>query len=221
MPMAAAPRDPERTQSRLLKAAQTEFAAHGYAGARVARIAKRAGANQRMVYHYFGNKQGLYEAVFLHLDQDMMRRLGPVLDEIGKEPVGATAEAVRRFFDLIRQHPEYSRLTVADLLVRKTPLAYEYTERDPGFSMLDRLQPLIRRGQAEGLLSDRIDVLLAVIVVLIFCLTYPLIINRMGPFYDILGVPAAERDAFTREQVVNLLLFGIAGPKARARRAKP
>jgi len=151
-----ATRDPERTQARLLKAAQAEFATHGYAGARVARIAKRAGANQRMVYHYFGNKQGLYEAVFLHLDQDMMRRLTPVLEQIGKEPLGATAEAVRRFFDLIRQHPEYSRLTVADLLTRKTPLGYEFTERDPGFGMLNRLQPLIQQGRAEGQLTDRV-----------------------------------------------------------------
>ena len=210
-----ATRDPERTQARLLQAATAEFAAHGYAGARIARIAKRAGANQRMVYHYFGNKAGLYEAVFLHLDEDMMRRLAPVLGQIGKEPLAALSEAVRRFFDLMRQHPEYSRLTVADMLTRKGPLPYEFTERDPGFGMLAQLRPLIQQGRAQGQLSDRIDVVFAAVAVMMFCLTYPLVTNRLGPFYDILGVPAAGRDAFAREQIVNLLLFGIAGPKAK------
>ncbi len=216
-----ATRDPERTQARLLKAASAEFAAHGYAGARVARIAKRAGANQRMVYHYFGNKEGLYEAVFLRLDQDMMRRLTPLLGQIGQEPLAALADAVRQFFDLLLQHPEYSRLTISDVLTRKRQLAYEFTERDPGFQMLDRIRPLIQQGRADGQLTDRIDILFAVIAVMMFCLTYPLVTNRLGPFYDVLGVPATDRDTFTREQLVNLLLFGIAGPKARTRRTEP
>ncbi len=210
-----ATRDPERTQARLLQAATAEFAAHGYAGARIARIAKRAGANQRMVYHYFGNKAGLYEAVFIHLDEDMMRRLAPVLGQLGKEPLAALGEAVRQFFDLMRRHPEYSRLTVADMLTRKGPLPYEFTERDPGLQMLTQLRPLIEQGRAQGQLTDRTDVLLAAVAVMMFCLIYPLVTNRLGPFYDVLGVPAADRDAFAREQLVNLLLFGIAGPKAK------
>lgn len=210
-----ATRDPERTRRRLLQAALSEFAAHGYAGGRVARIAKRAGANQRMVYHYFGSKEGLYEAVFMHLDEKMLRLVSPLLDRLGKEPLSGLAEALRGFFDLLRQHPEYSRLTVADTLARTRPLPYEFTARDPGFQLLTRMQPLIEQGRAEGQLSDRTDVLLGVIVVLMFALMYPLLANRMGPFFDALGVPPPDRDAFAREQAVNLMLFGIAGPKAK------
>jgi TetR/AcrR family transcriptional regulator len=61
----AAPRDPERTRRRILIAAEREFAAKGLAGARVDAIAQRAGVNKRMLYHYFGNKEGLYRAVLL------------------------------------------------------------------------------------------------------------------------------------------------------------
>lgn len=44
-------------------AAAVEFAGRGYAGARVDRLAATARVNKRMLYHYFGDKQGLYRAV--------------------------------------------------------------------------------------------------------------------------------------------------------------
>lgn len=58
-----ADRDPERARRRILEAAAGEFAARGFAGARVDRIAADAGLNKRMLYHYFGDKRGLHEAV--------------------------------------------------------------------------------------------------------------------------------------------------------------
>jgi len=59
-------RDPARSQERILAAAQAEFSAKGLAGARVDAIARRAGINKRMLYHYFGNKAGLFSAVLRH-----------------------------------------------------------------------------------------------------------------------------------------------------------
>jgi AcrR family transcriptional regulator len=56
-------RDPERSQERILKAATAEFARFGLGGARVDRIAVSAGANKRMLYYYFGNKEDLFLAV--------------------------------------------------------------------------------------------------------------------------------------------------------------
>lgn len=56
-------RDPERTRARILQAALEEFAAKGYAGARVSEIAARAGANKQLISYYFGGKEGLYHAI--------------------------------------------------------------------------------------------------------------------------------------------------------------
>src|SRR3954463_4989305 len=55
-------RDPDRTREAILVAAQNEFALKGLSGGRVDEIARRARANKRMIYHYFGSKQGLYLA---------------------------------------------------------------------------------------------------------------------------------------------------------------
>ena len=58
-----ATRDPERTRARILDAAKAAFAERGLGGARVDEIAARAKVNKRMIYHYFGNKDGLFLAV--------------------------------------------------------------------------------------------------------------------------------------------------------------
>ena len=57
------PRDADRTRRRILAAAIDEFAASGYAGARIDRIAARADVNKRMIYHHFGGKPVVFEAV--------------------------------------------------------------------------------------------------------------------------------------------------------------
>jgi TetR/AcrR family transcriptional regulator len=56
-------RDPERTRQRILDAATAEFAAKGYAGARVGEIADRAGVNKQLISYYFGGKEGLWDAI--------------------------------------------------------------------------------------------------------------------------------------------------------------
>jgi len=56
-------RNPQQTQQRILEAALQEFAAKGFAGARVDVIARRARINKRMLYHYFGDKEGLFREV--------------------------------------------------------------------------------------------------------------------------------------------------------------
>ncbi|WXB18718.1 TetR/AcrR family transcriptional regulator [Pendulispora albinea] len=47
-----------------------EFALRGFAGARVDAIARRARINKRMLYHYFGNKQELFEATIMAIQAD-------------------------------------------------------------------------------------------------------------------------------------------------------
>lgn len=62
------------TRARLLAAALDEFETHGFAGGRVDAIARRAGANKRMIYHFFGSKSGLWEALF---SDEMIAELAP------------------------------------------------------------------------------------------------------------------------------------------------
>lgn len=56
-------RDPIATQNRILKAAKREFAQKGLGGARIDVVAEKAKSNKRMIYHYFGSKEQLFQKV--------------------------------------------------------------------------------------------------------------------------------------------------------------
>lgn len=56
-------RDAEATKARILAAAKVEFARLGFGGTRVDEIAGKARANKRMIYHYFGSKEDLFQIV--------------------------------------------------------------------------------------------------------------------------------------------------------------
>jgi AcrR family transcriptional regulator len=95
-------RDPERTRRRILAAALEEFAAKGFAGARVAGIAGRARVNKRMLYAYFGSKQDLFLEV-------LRRKLFEHADVLADSP--ETLEELLPFWADTAQHdPKWVRL---------------------------------------------------------------------------------------------------------------
>jgi AcrR family transcriptional regulator len=95
-------RDSAASRRRLLAAAADEFAARGIAGARVDRIASAARANKRLIYDYFGDKDGLFDAVMdAHMDKFMEANLIDADDLPGY---------AGRLFDYSREHPDDMRL---------------------------------------------------------------------------------------------------------------
>ena len=102
-------RDPDKSRANILQAARTEFASSGLGGARVDQIAKMAGINKRMLYHYFGNKDDLFcavlEANYAH-KRDSERALA--LEQ--EEPVEAIRKLIALTWDYYLKHPEFLTL---------------------------------------------------------------------------------------------------------------
>jgi TetR/AcrR family transcriptional regulator len=94
-------RDAERSRQALLAAALDEFAERGFAGARVADIARRAGLNKQLINYYFGSKEGLY----LALQQAWLDR-----EESFADPGLPLRELVVRYLDDALQDPRPLRL---------------------------------------------------------------------------------------------------------------
>lgn len=99
-------RDPERTSAAILAAAVAEFSQRGYDGARIDGIAKRARINKRMLYHYFGGKEGLYLAV-LEGRYAAIRTAETELDLTHREPVEGMRELIHFTWDYFLDHPEF------------------------------------------------------------------------------------------------------------------
>jgi AcrR family transcriptional regulator len=83
-----ATRQGEGTRERILAVAVEEFAAKGFAGARVETIARRAHANKQAVYYYFGGKHELYNAVLGRMvdvsRQRAQAETGPLAEQFGE-----------------------------------------------------------------------------------------------------------------------------------------
>jgi AcrR family transcriptional regulator len=120
-------RDAAATRRRILEAATTEFAAAGLAGGRTARIADRARANQRMIYAYYGSKDGLFDAV---LEQHVLAAQDAVDFDATDLPGYA-----QQVFDVYRANPHFVRLALwqtlerPDLMSSLEPVARTMTEK--------------------------------------------------------------------------------------------
>jgi AcrR family transcriptional regulator len=138
-------RDAEATKRRLLDAATREFAEHGIAGARVDRIAADARANKAQIYHYFGSKDALFDAVLT----DMARR---TVDEV---PIDATRlpQYAGRLFDSYLERPWVQRLVTWYRLERGGADNVSLVEAVVR-SNADKVAA-IRQAQDDGVISTR------------------------------------------------------------------
>lgn len=72
------------TRQRILLAALEEFSTNGYSGARIDRITRNADVNVRMIYHFFGNKKGLLDAVLAQIFQERQETLVKAPESLGE-----------------------------------------------------------------------------------------------------------------------------------------
>ena len=149
-------RDPEGTRARILEAATAEFAHCGLGGARVDRIAERAGANKRMLYYYFGSKEALFlaalEASYAHI-----RSAEQELDLEHRDP----REALRRLVDFTwtyyLEHPEFMTLLNSENLHQGRHVRRSKRVRELHTPLVETLRGILRRGERQGLFRHGVD----------------------------------------------------------------
>jgi AcrR family transcriptional regulator len=149
-------RAPRQSRQHILRAATREFVTHGFAGARVNRIVKKAGSNPRMIYHYFGCKSQLYLAV---LEEALggLRREELRIDVEHLDP----REGLLQLFDFMAHHFENNRNLVR-LLQGENVLRAKYmrkSARVPEMSspVLAMIEQLIARGTKAGRWTHQLD----------------------------------------------------------------
>src|SRR4051794_25523908 len=136
------------SKARILDGAAEEFAAAGFAGARIDRIARRTRLNVRMLYYHFGSKKGLYRAVLQHIYEHMARILEGLPAEEGER---RTLEAFGRYFDLLTEYPRFADVLVREQLDGAKHLKALSKERPELFrSIHNHARTLIEEGVASG-----------------------------------------------------------------------
>jgi TetR/AcrR family transcriptional regulator len=153
---AASGRDPERTRAAILSAATQEITAKGLTGARVDEIAQRAGVNKRMIYHYFGDKDGLYLAV-LEDTYAAIRTAEVGLDLAHRDPVEGMRELVLFTWHYFIDHPEFLSLLGTENLHRAVHLKRSKRIRLLHNPLVDMISELLQRGAKAKVFRKGVD----------------------------------------------------------------
>lgn len=168
---ANAVRDPEGTKAAILAAATSEFAEHGFGGARVDAIADRARINKRMLYHYWGDKEALYLAVLEKTYADI-RSAEVALDLTHRAPEAALRELVLFTWHYFLEHPEFLSLLGTENLLKAKFLSTSQTIKAVNSPIIAALEDVIGRGQKAKLFRERIDPLDTYLTIASLCFFY-------------------------------------------------
>ncbi|OWJ68853.1 TetR family transcriptional regulator [Inquilinus limosus] len=148
--------DPERTREDILEVATEEFAAHGLSGARVDAIAERTRTSKRMIYYYFGGKEGLYHAVLEKAYADI-RTAEAELHLEGLPPEEAMRRLAEFTFDYDEAHPDFIRLVSIENIHRAEHLAHTASIRSTNLGIVQTIAAILERGRKDGVFRAEID----------------------------------------------------------------
>jgi len=149
-------RDADRSQSIILAAARDEFADHGLGGARMDRIAERAGLNKRLIYYYFEDKDRLFQAV-LEQAYLQIREEERKLNLLGLKPAEALRRLVEFTWNYYLGHPEFLSLLNSENLQSARHLQDSEQAREMNSPLIATLGEILERGRKEGSFRGGVD----------------------------------------------------------------
>ena len=201
---AARTNDPERTRADILAVAMREFSEKGLAGARIDVIAEAMATSKRMIYYYFGSKEGLYIAVL----EECYRRMREIetdlhLDDLA--PVDALRRLVEFTVDYQLENPDFIRLVMNENIHRGEYLARSEVIRELNVPAIEGLRRVYERGVAAQVFRpglDPIDLHMSISALSVFNVanrhTFSLIFQR--------DLDSGEALALRRHNIVEMLV---------------
>ncbi len=202
------------TRENILRAATKVFAKHGFAGGRIEQISKAAKSYDRMIYYYFGSKEGLFIAVL----EEMYRRFNEAESKLVLDvsrPVEALTDVIRFMWGYYQRNPEFITLLNTENLHRGKHIAKSLRAREFSSPAVDVLGQVLARGGEQKLF--RTDVAARDVYLMIAAMGYFYLSNRftLSAFLgeELETQPAlAHWEAFVIDAVLRTI---VAAPAAR------
>ena len=204
--------DPARTMAEILEVATHEFADKGLAGARIDEIAAATRTSKRMIYYYFGSKDGLYLAV-LEEAYGRMRRIESDLHLDDLEPEAALRRLVEFTYDHHQGNEDFIRLVMNENIHRADYLRQSKGIQQLNSRAIDSVRALYERGVGQGVFRpglDPVDIHAAISALTVFNVS-----NRytFGAIFD-RDDRQAKAETLRRDHVVQLILRFVGYSKA-------
>ena len=145
--------DPAGVRKNILAVAMAEFAANGLSGARIDEIAAKTNTSKRMIYYYFGDKEGLYGRVLEEAYREV--RAGEQELELDHLP---PIEALKRLTEFTfahhSRHPEFIRIVMIENIHHGQYMQKSELIRLLNAGAIQKLEAICRRGREAGLFRD-------------------------------------------------------------------
>ncbi len=149
-------KDAEATRTNILNVAMQEFSRNGLSGSRIDEIAAETGSNKRMIYYYFGSKEGLFLAA-LEESYKRFRVLEADFHMDDLPPMEALQQLVALTFDYHSAHPEFVRMVMTENIHMGEHIRQLPQMRAINKSAISLLEQLCQRGQDEGVFRSDLD----------------------------------------------------------------
>ena len=203
----AADAEGNATRAAILAAARTEFSAKGLSGARVKKIAERAGVNKQLLYYYFGAKDDLYRAA-LEAVYAEIRELERGLNLGDLPPAEAMAALIGFSFDYLARHPDFIGMLNHENAQGALHVRTSTAIRATNSPLIELLASTLKRGVAARIFRrgiDPVDLYISIAGMSYFFFSNRLTLSSI--FDRDLGLP--EREKAYREHVVALAMAGL------------
>ncbi len=151
-------RDPEGVRRDILSVAMDEFSQNGLSGARIDEIAARTRTSKRMIYYYYGDKEGLYQQA-LEEAYAKVRGGESDLELDGMEPRAALEKLCRFTFDHHRRNPAFIRMVMIENVHHGRHMQASETIRQLNRPAIGALENVLARGQSQGIFREGVEAL--------------------------------------------------------------
>ena len=149
-------RNPESVRRNILHIASQEFAENGLSGARIDEIAAKTKTSKRMIYYYFGDKEGLYKKC-LEKAYEKVRESEEKLELDGLTPDAALVQLVYFTFEYHRNNSDFIRMVMIENIHNANYLQQSDLIRSMNNAAIKKLASIIKRGQKEGIFREHLD----------------------------------------------------------------
>lgn len=148
--------DPDGTKENILEVATEEFVESGFSGARVDAIAERTKTSKRMLYYYFGSKEGLFLAV-LERAYAKIRYLESQLQLENLAPEAAMRSLIHHTFDHDDANPDFVQLVSIENIHRAEHLKSSDVLQRTNSVVVDIISAILDRGYQGGVFCRKVD----------------------------------------------------------------
>lgn len=200
------PRDPEATKDRLLRAAERHFVQKGFDRARVDEIAEDAQSNKRMIYAYFGDKEGLYQAILDQHFEGLLDHLSAAVPTPGDARRDAV-ELIRVYFAFLARNPGFVRLVSWESLRFGRQAGRHLMKGIP--ASLEKLFAIVQRGVDQGVFRADLDVRTLVGSVYGLCLSHFSQHDFLKRMRHAQQGPSDKNDERYLQHILHLIFDGI------------